>query len=74
MRTWNIATQERTFRDMEAEIVLVVINGSVKVIVPHDRQEYIQVRSRSKHYEIRLSRMLNDILKLDHTVNIVISS
>ena len=46
-RGWNIATQERKIRDVEIEIVTFVINGSVKLTVPPDRQKYMQVRSRS---------------------------
>ena len=33
--------------DMKIEIVTCVIIGSMKLIVPLDRQKYIQVRSRS---------------------------
>ena len=45
--SWNIATQERKICDMEIEVVTFVIYGSVKLTVPHDRQKYIQIRSRS---------------------------
>ena len=37
-RGWNIATQERKKCDVEIEIVVFVINGSVKLTVPPDRQ------------------------------------
>ena len=46
-RGWNIATQERKICDVEIEIVTFVINGSVKLTVPPDRQKKFQVRSRS---------------------------
>ena len=36
---WNIATQERNIFDMEIEIGSFVINGSVKITAPPDRQE-----------------------------------
>ena len=36
---WNIATQERKICDVEIEIVTFVINGSVKLAVPLDRQK-----------------------------------
>ena len=38
-RGWNIATQERKNRDVEIEIVMFVINGSVKLTAPPDRQK-----------------------------------
>ena len=38
-RGWNIATQERKICDVEIEIVTFVINGSVKLTVPPDRQK-----------------------------------
>ena len=38
-RGWNIATQERKIYDVEIEIVTFVINGSVKLTVPPDRQK-----------------------------------
>ena len=38
-RGWNIATQERKICDVEIEIVMFVINGSVKLTVPPDRQK-----------------------------------
>ena len=36
---WNIATQERKICDVEIEIVTFVIDGSVKLTVPPDRQK-----------------------------------
>ena len=38
-RGWNIATQERKICDVEIEIVTFVLNGSVKLTVPPDRQK-----------------------------------
>ena len=38
-RGWNIATQERKICDVEIEIVTFVINGSVRLTVPPDRQK-----------------------------------
>ena len=38
-RSLNIATQERKICNMEIEIVTFVINGSVKLTVPPDRQK-----------------------------------
>ena len=37
-RSWYIATQERKICDMETDIVTFVINGSMKLTVPPDRQ------------------------------------
>ena len=38
-RGWNIASQERKICYVEIEIVTFVINGSVKLTVPPDRQK-----------------------------------
>ena len=38
-RGWNVATQERKICDVEIEIVTFVVDGSVKMIVPLDRQK-----------------------------------
>ena len=67
---WNIATQERKICDVEIEIVTFVINGSVKLTVPPDRQKYVQVRSRSDalcrvfDLEFNLIHLAQVILKL----------
>ena len=36
---WNITSEEQKVYEMEVEIVMFVINGSVKLTVPTDRQE-----------------------------------
>ena len=38
-RSWNIATQEGKICDVEIEIVIFAIYGSVKLTFPPDRQK-----------------------------------
>ena len=38
-RRWNITTQEPKIRDVKIEIVMTVINGSMKLTVPPDRKD-----------------------------------
>ena len=45
--TWDVAAQERKVCNMEIKIVTLFVKGSVKLIVPTDWQEQIQVGSRS---------------------------
>ena len=37
-RRWNITTQERKVCDVEIEIISFVVNGSVKLSIPPERQ------------------------------------
>ena len=46
-RRWDVATQERKVCNMEIEIVTFLVKGSVKLTVPTDWWEQIQVGSRS---------------------------
>ena len=45
-RRLNVASQERKFCNMEIEIVTFIVKGNVKLTVPTDWQEKIQVGSR----------------------------
>ena len=59
---WNIATQEWKICDMDIEIVKFVINGSMKMAIPPDLKEEIQVNSRSvalcRVFDLKFNRIL----------------
>ena len=40
-RRWNITTQERKVCDVEIEIISFVVDGSVKLTIPPNRQKLI---------------------------------
>ena len=56
-RRWDIGTQERNICEMEIKIVTLIVKGIVKLPVPPNRHEDIQVRSRS----VTLRRVLAQV-------------